>query len=63
MTPSRASHAQNQAVPYTVAMERRLELLAETGARIVGVKDGLPVVRAPSGRRMVLTTLGRLERI
>jgi len=43
-------------------MDRRLVMLEPTRARIIGVQDGLPVVGYPSGKRLVLTTTGRLER-
>ncbi len=48
-------------VPYTAAMQRKLDLVEPT-ARVVGVQHGLPLVEFVSGRRLVLTTTGHFER-
>jgi len=32
-------------------------------ARVVGARYGLPLLRYPSGEHVVLTTMGRLERL
>jgi hypothetical protein len=49
-------------VPFTAAMSATLERL-DPETRVIGVDNGLrPVLRYPSGRKAVLTSLGRLER-
>lgn len=48
-------------VPFTSAMSMRLDKL-DPNAKVVGVQHGLPVLVFPSGRRLVLTTTGHLER-
>lgn len=50
-------------VPHTPEMDRVLQKMDET-TKVVGCEHGLPVIRyAKSGRRMVVTTTGRLERL
>lgn len=55
-------------VPLTRAMSATLERIeaGDPDARVVGHQDGLPIILLPGlrdfgGRRMVLTTTGRLE--
>jgi len=46
-------------------MLRTLDQMAKgrSTARVVGSHYGLPLLRYPSGEHVVLTTMGRLERL
>jgi len=52
-------------VPLTQPMLRTLDQMARgrSTARVVGARYGLPLLRYPSGEHVVLTTMGRLERL